>query len=109
LILSPIWQSDTMATGPSNTELRDQLESAFQALKALAEIIRHAGEVPSGELYARLMGKVTLEDYTRLVETLKRTGLVTETPGHLLRWVGPEDLGKNPENKNLNRKEQHHG
>lgn len=98
-----------MATGPSNTHRRDQLESAFQALKAFAEIIRHAGEVPSGELYARLMGKVTLDDYTRLVETLKRTGLVTETPGHLLRWVEPKDLGTNPEKKNLKRKEQHHG
>jgi hypothetical protein len=98
-----------MATGPSNTELRDQLESAFQALKALAEIIRHAGEVPSGELYARLMGKVTLDDYTRLVGTLKRTGLVTETPGHLLRWVEPQNLGNNPKKNNLNRKEQHHG
>jgi hypothetical protein len=91
-----------MATGPSNTELRDQLESAFQALKALAEIIRHAGEVPSGELYARLMGKVTLDDYTRLVETLKRTGLVTETPGHLLRW-------NEPAQSTTNRKEQYHG
>jgi len=89
-----------MATGPSNTEPRDQLEAAFQVLKALAEIIRQAGEVPSGELYARLMGKVTLEDYTRLIATLKRTGLVTETPGHLLRWTGPKDLGMTPENHN---------
>lgn len=86
----------------NKSETRHQLEAAIQALKALAEIIRHAGEVPSGELYARLMGKLTLEDYTRLIRTLKRTGLVTETPGHLLRWVGPKDLGTTPGNRNHN-------
>ena len=86
----------------SKSETRRQLEAAIQALKALAEIIRHAGEVPSGELYARLMGRVTLDDYTRLVETLKRAGLVTETPGHLLRWTGPKNLGTTPENDNHN-------
>ena len=91
-----------MKTTPLNNEDRRQLEAAIQALKALAEIIRHAGEVPSGELYARLMHKVTLEDYTRLIETLKRTGLVTETPGHLLRWAGPKDLGATPINNNHN-------
>ena len=85
-----------------NSNARRELELAIRALKVLAEIIRHAGEVPSGELYARLMHKVTLEDYTRLIETLKRTGLVTETPGHLLRWSGPKDLGMTPENNNHN-------
>jgi uncharacterized protein YutE (UPF0331/DUF86 family) len=78
-----------MTDTDKRSETRRQLEAAIQALKALAEIIRHAGEVPSGELYARLMGRVTLEDYNRLIETLKRAGLVTETPGHLLRWTGP--------------------
>jgi hypothetical protein len=89
-----------MNSTDNKSETRRQLESAFQALRALAEIIRHADEVPSGELYARLMGRVTLEDYTRLIETLKRTGLVTETPGHLLRWTGPKNLGTTPENNN---------
>jgi hypothetical protein len=73
----------------TKTDARRQLEAAFRGLQALAEIIRHAGEIPSGELYARLMGKVTLDDYTRLVETLKRADLITETPAHLLRWTGP--------------------
>jgi len=81
-----------MATGPSQTELRAQLGATIKALQALAEIIRELGEVPSGELFARLMGKMTLETYNRLIGTLKEAGLVTETPGHLLRWVGPKDL-----------------
>jgi uncharacterized protein YutE (UPF0331/DUF86 family) len=78
-----------MTDTDKRSETRRQLEAAIQALKALAEIIRHAGEVPSGHLYARLMHKITLEDYDRLIATLKRAGLVTETPGHLLRWTGP--------------------
>lgn len=76
--------------------------ATFELLKALAETIHHAGEIPSGELYARIMGKVTLRDYNRLVAALKRTGLVTETPGHLLRWIGPENLGTTPETKHQN-------
>ena len=84
------------------TNLKQQIEATFQVLKALAEIIDHAGEVPSGELYARLMGTVTLDEYQRLIGSLKRTGLVTETPGHLLRWSGPRNLGTTPENGNNN-------
>ena len=79
-----------MAKGPLKTELRRNLEAAIEGVKALAEIIRELGEVPSGLLYSRLMGKVTLSDYNRLIGILKETGLVVETPGHVLRWVGPE-------------------
>lgn len=91
-----------MRRSTTTEEACRHLKAAFQGLQALADIIRHSGEVPSGELYARLMGKVTLDDYTRLIQTLKRTGLVTETPGHLLRWTGPKNLGTTPENKNQN-------
>ena len=92
---TPARQHDSLPKGGTPTdaktaEAKRQLAAAFAGLKALAEIIRQAGEVPSGVLYARLMSKVTFEDYTRLVETLKRTGLVTETRGHLLRWNEPQ-------------------
>jgi hypothetical protein len=93
-----------MVNGPSNNELRKQIEATYQMLKAFAEIIYRAGEVPSGELYVRVMHKMSLDDYNRLIATLKRTGLVTETPGHLLRWTGPQDL-----NNTNNERNTHHG
>ena len=36
------------------------------------------------------MGKIELRDYDLILDTLKRAGLVTETPGHLLKWNHPE-------------------
>lgn len=69
---------------------KDQLNAALNVVQAIAETIRELGEVPSGELYARLVGKLDLPDYEEVIRILKETGLVTETPGHLLRWNEPQ-------------------
>ena len=69
---------------------KSKLSAALNIVQAIAETIRELGEVPSGELYARLMGKIDLSDYEEIIRILKETGLVTETPGHLLRWNEPE-------------------
>ena len=69
---------------------KDKLSAALNIVQAIAETIRELGEVPSGELYARLIGKLALSDYEEVIRILKETGLVTETPGHLLRWNEPE-------------------
>jgi hypothetical protein len=73
-------------TNKSSTELN----AALNVVQAIAETIRELGEVPSGELYARLMRKLDHHQYDQVIGILKRTGLVTETPGHLLRWNEPE-------------------
>lgn len=75
-------------------DIRRQSEAALNAIHAIAETIRELDEVPSGELYARLMGKIELHDYEQIIATLKRTGLVTETPAGLLRWNHPETKRK---------------
>jgi len=71
-------------------ESSNQLNATLNVVQAIAETIRELGEVPSGELYARLVGKLDLPDYEEVIRILKETGLVTETPGHLLRWNEPE-------------------
>lgn len=68
---------------------KEQVRGALGVVMALSETIRELKEVPSGELYAQLMGTLSLEDYQKVVAMLKRTGLVEETQAHLLRWVGP--------------------
>lgn len=69
----------------TESEARRHAEAAFEGLKALALVIRDLRQVPSGELYARIMNRVSLEDYTRLIAILKRSGLVIER-NHLLIW-----------------------
>ena len=63
--------------------------SVVRAIAALAEAVRELKEVPSGHLYARVMGAMTLGSYEAAVRVLKDAGLVEER-GHVLRWVGPE-------------------
>jgi hypothetical protein len=67
---------------------KQELLAGLNILAAVAETIREAGEVPSGTIYAALVGKVTMEGYTSLLRTLKGAGLVEEK-NHLLRWIGP--------------------
>lgn len=69
---------------------RKQVEAAFAITAAYAEAIRALKEVPSGVLYAQLMPSgISLEGHQKIIDTLKRAGLVSES-NHLLRWIGPE-------------------
>ncbi len=72
------------------TITKEKARAAVGVLVALSETIRELGQVPSGTLYARVMGYLTLEQYQSIIETLKRTGLVVEDQSYLLRWVGPQ-------------------
>jgi hypothetical protein len=67
---------------------QEQVKAAFQVTALVCEAIREAGRIPSGELYATLMGKMDLETYDKMIATIKRTGLVEER-GHELIWMGP--------------------
>lgn len=66
-----------------------QLKAALAITLAVAEAIREAKEIPSGTLYAMLVGKVDLQGYEAIIRNLKNADLVTEI-AHLLKWVGPE-------------------
>jgi hypothetical protein len=55
---------------------------------AVADVIRAEGEMPSGELYAVLMPKISIETYQKLIRTLVSAELIRET-NHLLVWIGP--------------------
>lgn len=64
-----------------------EVKAALEVTRALADVIRELGSVPSGELYTRCMGSLTLEQYQGAIRLLKRTGLVKES-NNLLTWVG---------------------
>lgn len=56
---------------------------------AVAETIRELGEIPSGHLYARLMGVMELRQYEQVIDLLVDARLIERDRSHLLRWVGP--------------------
>lgn len=66
-----------------------QVGSLLEIVGLVGQAIASLGEVPSGALYARLCGRMDLDAYQSVIGLLKRAGLVTESPAHLLRWSGP--------------------
>lgn len=75
--------------GKSEGVTSAQVAAAVGVIQALAEAIRELKEVPSGELYARVMNAIDIHQYERSIGVLKGAGLVAES-NHLLRWVGPQ-------------------
>ena len=85
-------------SGEGRREMTDrakQLDAQLQIIRIVAEAIRDLtlsnanglGGVPSGHLYAQLMGTFTLAQYQSVVNVLKRAKLVDEK-NHLLVWIG---------------------
>ena len=66
-----------------------QRKAAVNAVLAISEAIRELGSVPSGHLYARVMGHMSLQSYEGIIRILKNAGLVSES-ANLLIWVEPQ-------------------
>jgi hypothetical protein len=66
-----------------------RVAAAVAIVAAVAELIRDVGQIPSGQLYALVMDKFSLETYERIIQQLINTGLVRREPSHMLVWIGP--------------------
>ena len=62
--------------------------AAIMTVLAISETIREAKRIPSGTLYAALLGKMSLEVYNGIIKALKNARLVKEV-SHELVWIGP--------------------
>jgi hypothetical protein len=62
--------------------------AALQVVRIVADAIRELGTVPSGVLYAHLAGKFTLDQYEAIIGILKRAGVISVTPAHVIHWIG---------------------
>lgn len=80
----------TPAGNAGNADLAKQAKAALSAMIALTEAIRELGSVPSGHLYATVMGQMSLEVYESLLGRIVGTGLVEKQPSGLLVWRGPK-------------------
>lgn len=69
----------------------EQIAAGFEIVALVGQLIRdsHGSQVPSGELYAQLMGKLTLGQYEAIIRILIKARMV-EQKNHLLTWIGPD-------------------
>lgn len=63
-------------------------EHMHTAMLVIAEAIQSLQEVPSGDLYVRVMPHMSHEVYERIINALIASQIV-ERRAHVLRWVGP--------------------
>jgi len=68
---------------------KEQIKAVLGVIRAVSDVIQELGEVPSGHLYAQLMGQLSLSEYEQVIDILVRSGLVHRGAGYLLIWVGP--------------------
>lgn len=67
---------------------REQIAAGLEIVALVGQLIRESpgGQIPSGELYARLMDTFTLDQYESIISMLER-GKLIERKHHLLRWL----------------------
>lgn len=67
----------------------EQAKAALKVTMAVADAIKELGTVPAGELYAQVMGHMSLDGFNSLINLLTRgeTPLVRRE-GDLLVWNG---------------------
>lgn len=67
---------------------RANASAAVSVMAALAEAIRALGSVPSGTLYAQVMGSLSLDQYRVALDILTGAGLV-RVKSDEITWIGP--------------------
>lgn len=73
---------------PAPKGTKAQMLAAFELVVIVGQAIRELKEIPSGHLYAQLMGKLTLSQYESILNTLKRAKMI-KIEYHLITWIGP--------------------
>ena len=63
-----------------------QKQAAVKVVEAISEAIEELGEVPSGHLYARLMGHMSIDTYNSIIGVLQKLGRI-KVEHHLITWV----------------------
>lgn len=64
-----------------------ELQAGLKIMVAAVEAIKDAGSIPSGHLYAAMMGTLSHPAYESMIRQILRTGLVEQT-GDTLTWIG---------------------
>jgi hypothetical protein len=67
---------------------KEQLLAAVRIMDVIVDCVKDCGAMglPSGHLYAHLMGKMSLDTYEQMIELLIRAGRITRS-NHCLYYV----------------------
>jgi hypothetical protein len=65
-----------------------KMKAAVEIMKAVASAIKGLGTIPSGHLYAQLMGRMSLDSYEKMLSALQRMGIVSIDGNHLVTYIG---------------------
>ena len=72
-------------------QVPQNVQAYLNACRAIADAIKELGSVPSGHLYARVMGYMSLDVYDSVINRLIGAGLVRRSNFELF-WVEPDQL-----------------
>jgi hypothetical protein len=56
----------------------------------IAYAIKTVGSIPSGHIYAQVMGETDLETYNTILGVLKSAKMISIAPSHMIKWIGPK-------------------
>lgn len=70
------------------------VERTIQMMRAMTETVQELGSIPSGHLYANVMGHMSLDQYDRIIGILVKAKLVTISGHHVITWIGPNKVSK---------------
>lgn len=65
---------------------KQQISAAIEAISAIGRIIKDVKRIPSGHLYAQLMGVLSLDKYEATIAILKKGQLIKEENNELI-WI----------------------
>lgn len=63
-----------------------EIKATFEVLVEIAKVIRQLKSIPSGHLYAQVMGHLTLDQYEKMISLLQNQKLI-RVENHLITWV----------------------
>lgn len=65
---------------------QQQINTAIEAVASIGRIIRDAKRIPSGHLYAQLIGVLSLDKYESIIAILVK-GRLIKVESHELVWI----------------------
>ena len=84
----PTQSPETKPTNPTHNMTETERKNYVDAVTQIALAIRAKGKIPSGHLYASLMGTMGLVTYQGILETLKKAGLINVNASHEIIYMG---------------------
>ena len=85
--MSTTKHADSVVTSEPEPKTTTKVAAVIGVLEALASAIRDLGRVPSGHLYAQVLGHMSLQTYESMVQLLVESGVVGRD-GDVLVWKG---------------------